>query len=192
MRKTIIATLAALTALAMALPASAAKPAFAGPPAETTIVETAVALSGTPNEFDDDAGDFDILVAAVLATGVNESVLNGSDSYTVFAPTDQAFLDVASALAGVTVTDEEAAFGIIATELTVDGVEAVLAYHVTEGARPSPSVVNPPQIEMLDGNTISANRSLEIEANNSTANIVLPDVKVADGFIHVIDAVLLP
>ena len=45
---------------------------------------------------------------------------------------------------------------------------------------------------MLDGNTISANRSLEIEANNSTANIVLADVKVADGFIHVIDAVLLP
>ncbi len=76
MRKTIIAALAALTALAMALPASAAKPAFAGPPADATIVETAVTLSGDTG-FDDDSGDFDILVAVVLATGL-DGALSGT------------------------------------------------------------------------------------------------------------------
>ena len=191
--KKAIALLAALSALAFALPAGAKpenKPAWAGPGLETTIVGTAIELSGGV-AFDNDPNDFDILVAAVVATGINESILDGSDDYTVFAPTDQAFLDVASAIAQTTVTDEAAAFGIIATELGVDGVADVLAYHVVEGSRPSPSVVNPPDVKMLDGNTISLD-GLEITANNSTATIIGADVKVADGFIHVIDAVLMP
>ncbi len=88
-------------------------------------------------------------------------------------------------------TDEEAAFGIIAGALGVDGVAEVLAYHVVDGSRPSPSVVNPPKVKMFDGNTISLD-GLEITANKSTATIIGADVKVADGFIHVIDAVLMP
>lgn len=191
MRRTFIAAATAATLTLGASAALAGPPPWAGPGLDTTTVETAVALSGTPFEFDDNAGDFDILVAAVVATGVNESILNGEEDYTVFAPTDQAFLDVVSAIAGTTVTDEEFAFNALVDTLGVDGVTAVLAYHVTEDWRPSPSVVNAKKIEMLDGNTISA-RGGTIVANNSTAGFVATDVKTADGGIHVIDAVLLP
>ena len=190
MRKTLIATIAALTALAMALPAAAQKPAWAGPPAEETIVETAVALSGTPFEFDSNADDFDILVAAVTVTGVADDVLNGSEDYTVFAPTDQAFLDLASVLADAPVTDEGDAFDIVAG-LGVDTVVAVLSYHVTDGVRNSTSVTKAKQVTMLDGNTITA-RGGFVDAIGSDADFVATDIRVADGMIHVIDSVLLP
>ena len=195
MRRTFIAA-AAAASLVLGAPAAMAgppdgkgKPAWAGPGLETTIVETAVALSGTPNEFDGDGGDFDILVAAVLATGA-DGILDGSTDYTVFAPTDQAFLDLASVLAGATVTDEAEAFGIVAS-LGIPTVTDVLLHHVTPDWRPSPSVVNPPSVTMADGNTISVVDG-RIEAIGSSAGFVATDVKTADGGIHVIDAVLLP
>ncbi len=185
-----IVAIAATLVLMLALPAGAKQP-WSGPAGDATIVETAVALSGTPNTFDDNAGDFDILVAAVLATGVNSSVLNGMDDYTVFAPTDQAFLDLASALAGSDIDDEATAFSTIAGAVGVDGVAAVLAYHVTEGVRNSKGVTSAKSIVMLDGNRITA-RSSSIEAIGSDAGFVGTDIRVADGMIHVIDSVLLP
>ena len=186
MRRTLTAAAAAALTLGLVAGPAAAKPdkpAFAGPGLETTTVETAVTLSGTPFEFDDDGGDFDILVAAVIATGVNESILNGEADYTVFAPVDQAFLDLGFA-------SEADAVTALAADL--DALTAILAFHVTEDWRPSPSVLNPKMITMLDGNTISARGGTIETANPNDATIVMPDVKTADGGIHVIDAVLLP
>lgn len=185
-----IVALAATLVLMLALPAGAKQP-WSGPAGDGTIVETAVALSGTPNTFDDNAEDFDILVAAVLATGVNSSVLNGMDDYTVFAPTDQAFLDLASALAGSDIDDELTAFGTIAGAVGVDGVAAVLAYHVTEGVRNSKSVTSAGSIVMLDGNRITA-RDGFVDGIGTDAGFVGTDIRLADGMIHVIDTVLLP
>jgi uncharacterized surface protein with fasciclin (FAS1) repeats len=185
-----IVALAATLVLMLALPAGAKQP-WSGPAGDATVVGTAVALSGTPNTFDDNAEDFDILVAAVLATGVNSSVLNGMDDYTVFAPTDQAFLDLASALAGSDIDDEATAFGTIAGAVGVDGVAAVLAYHVTEGVRNSKSVTSASSLVMLDGNRITA-RDGFVDGIGSDAGFVGTDIRVADGMIHVIDTVLLP
>lgn len=188
MRRTIIATLAALTALTMALPAGAEKPAFAGPPVEGTIVDTAVALSGTPYEFDANPSDFDILVAAVLATGL-DGALSGNNNLTVFAPTDQAFLDVASALTKQTVTDEEVAFNAVAG-LGIPAVTDILLYHVTDGVRPSPSVLNVPAMKMLNGERVSVHGTV---LNDGQASITGADAaRVSNGLIHVIDGVLLP
>ncbi len=44
---------------------------------------------------------------------------------------------------------------------------------------------------MADGNEIYPDGTT-LEAIGSTATIVMPDVKTADGGIHVIDTVLLP
>lgn len=185
MRRTLIATAAtAAIALVLAGPAAAAKPGWAGPDNGMTIVQTAVAVSGEPLEFDDDRNDFDILVAAVLTTGA-DAVLDGETDYTVFAPTDQAFLDLTGAA-----TEGEAVAALV-DGLGVDGILAVLTHHITDGWRPSPSVVNAKQVTMLDGNTITA-RSGTIVAANSTASLVTPDIRTTDGGIHVIDAVLLP
>jgi uncharacterized surface protein with fasciclin (FAS1) repeats len=194
MRKimTIVAT-AALT-LGVAGTASADKPGFAGPGLETTTVETAVALSGTPFEFDDNGDDFDILVAAVIATGA-DAILDGSMDYTVFAPNDQAFLDAVSAVAGMEITDEQEAFDTAVAAFGVDGVRDILLYHVTADWRPSPSLLKAKgdkSVTMADGNTISVSSAGEITANNSSATIIAADIKTADGGIHVIDFVLLP
>ena len=176
------AATSALVAMTAVAPAHAAKPKWAEK-SDSTIVEFAIAASGDPFDFDANGEDFDILVAALIATGV-VGIFDGSD-YTVFAPNDQAFYDL-------TGTDNDTdAFNAVVGLLGVDGVAAVLAYHVTEGVRNSRSVTRAKEITMLDGNTISARSGL-IEANNSTSGFIDTDNRLADGMVHIIDTVLLP
>lgn len=89
-------------------------------------------------KFDKDSGDFDILTKAaeaVLAANGDSAVAvlaDGDVALTVFAPTDQAFMDLASALSGSKITDESKAFDAVAG-LGIDTVEEVLLYHVIPG-----------------------------------------------------------
>ena len=62
------------------LTAGAAVPAVAGPPERTTIVDVA-----------SNSEDFEILTAAVTALGL-AATLDGNRQFTVFAPTDAAFI----------------------------------------------------------------------------------------------------
>ena len=178
----------------MAAPASAARPDWSKK-SDMSIVETAIALSGPPGTrekpaFDDNSNDFDILIEALLVTEVVD-IFDGTD-YTVFAPTDQAFIDTAEALSKTEDLSEGEAFGVIAG-LGIPAVKAVLAYHVTEGVRNSRSVTRAKQITMLNGGTITA-RDGFVDAAKSNADFVdgLVNVRVSDGMIHVIDNVLLP
>ena len=184
MRRTLTLAIAMALFAALAVPASA-RPAWSEK-SSASIVETAVALSTQPGspagEFDDTPGDFDILVAALGATGV-VALFDGT-SYTVFAPTDQAFMDFAG-------TDDEAAAFAAVAALGLETVSDVLAYHVTDGVRNSASVTSAAMVTMLDGNTITA-RGGFMDAIGSDAAFVATDVRVADGMIHVIDSVLLP
>jgi uncharacterized surface protein with fasciclin (FAS1) repeats len=90
-------------------------------------------------EFDHSNMDFDILTKAaeaVLAAKPNSPVAvlaDGDTALTVFAPTDKAFKNLASALAGHTIKSESDAFDAIAG-LGIDTVETVLLYHVIPGA----------------------------------------------------------
>ena len=103
---------------------------------------------------------------------------------TVFAPSDAAF-----ALAGLNATN-------ICSSFETDVLTTILLYHVVGERRPSPSVINGrnKMIPMLAGGAIYpvGNRSLTINANNSTVNIAAPDILASNGIIHVIDFVLLP
>lgn len=137
------------------------------------------------------AGGFDELVAALLFVdeeldaGLVDLFLNGTDQYTVFAPTDAAFQDLYDAFDDV---DE-------ITDLPAELVLDVLLYHVTEGRRASNSVVPPVRdrnIETLLGPSFSVNSAGQITAAGSSAGIVLADISASNGIIHVIDAVLLP
>ncbi|MEM8597747.1 MAG: fasciclin domain-containing protein, partial [Pseudomonadota bacterium] len=84
-------------------------------PAFESIAAAAVALSTTEG-FDDDTGDFDVLLAALEATGLTAAVADTSATLTVAAPTDQAVIDLAVAL-GATPADEAEAFAAIASAL---------------------------------------------------------------------------
>ena len=171
---------AGLVAAGVAAPASA-KPKWAEK-SDASIVETAVAISSLGG-FDDNDNDFDILIQALLATGVI-SIFDGDD-FTVFAPTDGAFKATLGA------NSEQDAFDAAVAALGVDGVANILAYHVTNGVRNSKSVTNAKLITMLNGGKISA-RGGFVDAGTTDAGFAATDIRVSDGMIHVIDRVLLP
>lgn len=179
--------------MAFSLMLVAAAPAFAkgGPPAgvkpgDQTIAEIA------------EAEGFDLLLAAVgyvAETNPESALVAGllnNDQYTVFAPTDQAFLDLVGAL-GVDPNDPFTGIDELLGEGTV---EAVLSYHVTDGRRATNSVL-PRQGErtittLLPGATFSVDTGAEIAAVGNSAEIVGTDISASNGVIHVIDTVLLP
>jgi uncharacterized surface protein with fasciclin (FAS1) repeats len=140
--------------------------------------------SGDSTIFDvvEGADDFSILELALEETGL-DAVLDGDDQYTVFGPTDAAF---AALLEALDATPAEL--------LARDDLETILLYHVTEGRRYAPSILNPAAVEMLAGGTVTTEGT---ELNDGQASIVTDpperfDIEAANGVIHTIDGVLLP
>jgi len=191
----------AVTAAAVGLALTAvgdnaeAKSPVPGKPSDKNIVEIAVETNATLREFD-------YLLAAVGcltdADGNNPVVdlLTGEDKYTLFAPTDQAFENLQSAL-GIAEPAPELTCAV--DDLFGEGtLLAVLAYHVTDGRRFSNSVFNknnPKMIEMLTGDYIVTSPDLTIaDGAGQTAAPVLPlvNINASNGVIHVIDTVILP
>lgn len=111
------------------------------PTAQAAEGETSLAtvLKVGQSKFDRDYADFDILTKAVetvLGAKPNSNVkllADGMTALTVFAPTDQAFMNLATTLSGKKVKTEAAAFKVVAG-LGVDTVENVLLYHVVPGS----------------------------------------------------------
>lgn len=138
-----------------------------------------------------DEPQFTLLLAALEYTGLT-STFTGGDNYTVFAPTDDAFLYL---LGG----DAENLY-----TLPIDAVKNILLYHVTDGRRFSNSVVpknSPKEIETLIGPSFYVHPkdeegNIDIDTNDEDmdkdASIVSANISASNGVIHVIDAVLVP
>ena len=124
-----------------------------------------------------DDGEFDVLQAAVVKAGL-VGVLNGKGQYTVFAPTDAAFVKTLG------VADEAEAIAAV-NSLPVDALTNILLYHVTEGRRISTSVLAAPQYAMLNGKHLTRSELAE-------AGIAATDISASNGIIHVINSVLIP
>ena len=141
-----------------------------------------------PSGFDDNPGDFDILRDAVVTTGL-DAKLNGKRQLTVFAPSDQAFLDLTSA---ATETD---AFDAVAS-LGLPAVKQVLKYHVAPGKRGAKQVVAAKRIPTLLKKAKITKRSGSAKLKDATGRkveIVAPNAaRASNGVIHVIGGVLLP
>lgn len=146
-----------------------ARPGFAeaAKPGPKTIVGIVV----------EDDGEFDVLQAAVIRAGLVDT-LNGKGQYTVFAPTDQAFV---TTLGVATEADAIAAVN----GLPLDALTNILLFHVTEGRRNSRSVLAAPGLEMLNGETLTRETLV-------AAGIAAADVSASNGIVHVINAVLIP
>jgi uncharacterized surface protein with fasciclin (FAS1) repeats len=174
--RTLTPALAFLAALALA-----AAPAAAKPPKGPTIAEIVVAAAEA------EPPEFTILLAALEAVedeaGFIEA-LSGKRRYTVFAPTDEAFLALLEELE----TTPEALLA------DTDLVAAVLATHVTTGNRQVKNIVGKRRIRMLDRNFLFP---IGISIEDGAGRIVnlVPeavDIEASNGFIQVIDGVLLP
>ena len=120
-----------------------------------------------------------VLEAAVLQADL-AGALSGEGPFTVFAPTDDAFLALAGAL-GATAEDL----------LALPELADILLYHVAAGTALSS--------DLADGQTIATLNGAEVTVTINEAGIFINDaqVTVADlvadnGVVHVIDAVLIP
>ena len=177
MRKILSGLTAATLALALAAPAMAATGAK---PGDATIVDIVLA----------DDGEFDVLQAAVIEAGLAGALSSTDDQYTVFAPTDAAFVATFRSLLGNdTLTEANViAFveaGGVDMAFGAGALADILLFHVTNGRRTSNSVGSAPQYRMLNGDRLTRSQLVE-------AGIVATDISASNGVIHVISWVLLP
>ncbi|NTW12451.1 MAG: fasciclin domain-containing protein, partial [Anaerolineales bacterium] len=141
-----------------------------------TIVDVALAANAQ-------TGEFSILIAALQAADPSViQTLSGKRQYTVFAPTDAAFVSLLGEL------------GLTADELLSDKelVTKVLLYHVAQGRRNSQTVLASERIRTLESGFLYQSGGVLTDENGRTANIVAVDIKARNGIIHVIDRVVLP
>lgn len=144
----------------------------------STITEIAVSFATAEEP------EFTQLVAALAQVGLVD-FFNGTDQYTVFAPTDAAFDKL---------YDDLGVSGV--SEIDNATLAAVLKYHVTEGRRASNSVLPPNgmrTIETIGGGTFTVDSDGMIyDVDDRGAMIALPNVPASNGIIHVITEVILP
>jgi uncharacterized surface protein with fasciclin (FAS1) repeats len=128
-----------------------------------------------------DEGEFTTLLAALDTAGLT-STLEGPGTYTVFAPTDDAFADLLMAL------NIDAA-----TLLGIENLSDVLLYHVLDGAYYSGDVVSnaPFSMATLQGSNVDFT-VMEGSAFINGIEIITTDILTTNGVIHVIEEVLLP
>ena len=120
-----------------------------------------------------------VLEAAVLQADL-AGALSGDGPFTVFAPTDDAFLALAGALGA---TAEEL--------LALPELADILLYHVVGGTALSTDLSDGQFITTLNGADVVVTLNDEgIFINN--AQVTVADIMAGNGVVHVIDAVLLP
>jgi uncharacterized surface protein with fasciclin (FAS1) repeats len=124
--------------------------------------------------------DFSILVDAVIAADLVDA-LAGDGPFTVFAPTNAAFVALLEDL------------GLTAEELLADTdlLEEVLLYHVVSGKYTSTDIVGLSSLTTLQGDDVAISVSNgDVFINES--QVIIPDIMASNGVVHVIDEVLLP
>jgi len=164
--KKLAALIASAAMLVVAAGVASASPAKTNGMNEKNIVETAVA-----------AGQFKTLAALVTKAGLADTLATGG-SFTVFAPTDEAFAKVPQAT-------------LDALAANPDLLKSVLLYHVVPGTVTAADVVKLSSAKTLEGRSVSikvADGSVYIDK----AKVTTPDVMASNGVIHVIDSVLIP
>ena len=118
------------------------------------------------------------LVSAVVEARLLPALTNPFDSLTVFAPTNIAFDNLATAL-GTNIA------GILANPELAD----ILLYHVVGSEVLSTALMNGPVVT-LNGQSVTVNLMSGVMIN--TANVITPNVQADNGVVHIIDAVLVP
>lgn len=155
------------------------------------IVQSALALQNAEVFINP---ELTFLVEAVLYAELAEALTasEGSPSFTVFAPTDQAFKDLGTALG---LTFEQPAD---IRQLPKEVVATVLLNHVVVDGGKFTSELFQGSVTPLGGDDLNLGQynngvlSVTGQGNQEAANMIIPDVQAVNGVIHVIDTVLLP
>lgn len=132
---------------------------------------------------------FTNLAGALTASQLNTDLvaaLQAEGPFTVFAPTNQAFVDLLNS------NDD---WDNIA-DIPGDLLETVLLYHVTDaGNIRSNELAGDVPVNTLAGPSFTINAGLSpvtITAGGNTGELIFFDIQATNGVIHVVDSVLLP
>jgi transforming growth factor-beta-induced protein len=139
------------------------------PPQETrNIVQIAQSTQGLED-----------LVSALVKFPDLVNTLSAPGTFTVFAPTNDAFDAVLQATGQNSIDD-----------LPEDVLENILQYHVHASAAITSSIITAGSLPMVNGEnaTVSINNGVFID----NAQVIIPDVPATNGVIHVIDNVIVP
>ena len=120
---------------------------------------------------------FSTLVSAVVKAELVPALSDPLQEFTVFAPTNAAFNNLATALG----TDLN---GI----LNLPNLADILTYHVVSGNVNAADLVNGP-VATLNGANVIVNLSGGVKIND--ANVTTADVEADNGVVHVLDKVIL-
>lgn len=134
-----------------------------------------------PNIMDIAAADdrFDTLEAAVKAAGLADTLASADNTFTVFAPTDDAFAALPAGTVESLLADPSGA------------LTDVLLYHVVAGSKDSGAVLGSSSLSTVQGTSLAVSlRDGKPYVNDS--QIIITDIIAKNGVIHVIDAVLVP
>lgn len=185
--------------------------------------EAATPTGSTIVKLADANPDLDILTAALTKTGLATTLANGnSGSFTVFAPTDAAFVSYFNSLtiaqlppgsAAPGTFDEAAVLAAVnllansytpasTSSITINSVSGILAYHLISSKIRSSAITGAQGFATINGARLSLSKVADkvvLNANragqNTAANggqSVTVDVDASNGIIHVIDKVLIP
>lgn len=171
-----------------------------------TIVEIAAAVNGANGQFTNLLTVVGCFGPVTLVPGDNPIIdlLNGEDKYTLFAPTDDAFVSLLTRLDGLGidgVLDDPCVLDDN-DDLSMNTLFTVLAYHVVDGRRFSNSVFNVNDMKMVstlagaDITTYVDSEGVPVlhDVDGQDVGIVSPlfNINAVNGVIHVVDTVLLP
>ena len=146
------------------------------------VIDKVLLPTATPNDIPRTAqctGSHATLVDAVIQAELL-TTLQGEGPFTVFAPTDQAFIDAGINLAALNTEEGKAQL----TDILLHHVyisEAVLSSQITDGATLSMANGDNITISVTDGSVMIGD-----------ATVTLADVATSNGVIHVVDKVIMP
>ncbi len=162
-----------------------------------------VAASG--EGFDTNGGDYDVLLAAVTAADLVETLDTAGLDVTVWAPKDRAFVKTAQDLGFEgAITDEAGAWAFLVEALTAIGggdpiptLTTILQYHVTPDARGPGRVLAASRFPTLadkgirhtPGSTVLQDKDPDLRDPRLVSPI---NVRASNGVIHTINRVLIP
>merc|ERR1712086_488824 len=142
------------------------------------VVDNVIAPTWVSNSIVDRASASDILTTLVdLVVKANlAETLSGPGPFTVFAPTDAAFVEFLN--------------GADASALDIAVVTDVLTYHVVEGIYTASQVTDGLKLKTIQGEEITFTVADSAMVNGET--IVATDILANNGIVHLIDGVLSP
>ncbi len=134
---------------------------------------------GTVYETVGDNESLQLLVYALRTTGLDSQLMQ-EGPYTLFAPSDQAFEKMR-------IFSENK----LPDSIDQEELKKILKHHVVKGSYSAADLTNVKGLPTLEGDSLNFT-TLENQVTVDSAQVIFADRQADNGYVHVIDEVLLP